>query len=70
MFVIDEASAEAIRHVLNESGELAAAVELRRRFPGVSDLAQARSCVRAIAGWHPQDGPEPPETPRTPPRKA
>jgi hypothetical protein len=30
---------------------IAAAVELRRLFPGVTDNAQARECARAIAGW-------------------
>ena len=53
MFAIDAAAAEAVRRVLAESGELAAAVELRRRFPGLRDIAQARSCVRSIATWAP-----------------
>ena len=53
MFAVDEQTAEAIRHTLNESGELAAVVELRRRFPLVGDNANARVCVRAIAGWRP-----------------
>jgi hypothetical protein len=26
-------------------------VELRRLFPGITDNAQARECVRTIAGW-------------------
>lgn len=34
-------------------GEFAAAVELRRRFPGISDNEQARRCARTIAGWKP-----------------
>jgi hypothetical protein len=32
-------------------GEFAAAVELRRRFPGITDNAQAREWARTIAGW-------------------
>jgi hypothetical protein len=31
----------------------AAAVELRRWFPGITDNANARSCARSIAGWQP-----------------
>jgi hypothetical protein len=53
MFAVDEASAEAIRRAFNESGELAAAVELRRRFPGIIDNKKAAMCARAIAGWQP-----------------
>jgi hypothetical protein len=53
MFSVDEATAEAIRQVFEESGELSAAIELRRRFPGITDNATARLCVRAIAGWTP-----------------
>ena len=53
MFAVDELTAEAIRHTLNESGELAAIVELRRHFPLIDDNARARLCVRAIASWRP-----------------
>jgi hypothetical protein len=28
-------------------------VELRRRFPGITDNAQARQWARTIAGWKP-----------------
>jgi hypothetical protein len=34
MFVVTEADAAAIRAVYEQRGEFAAAVELRRRFPG------------------------------------
>ena len=47
------ADAAAIRTVFEQRGELSAAVELRRLFPGVFDNAQARECVRIIAGWKP-----------------
>ena len=53
MFVVTEADAAAIRAVYERRGEFAAAVELRRRFPGITDNAQARVCVRTIAGWKP-----------------
>jgi hypothetical protein len=51
MFVVSEADAAAIRAVFNQEGELSAAIELRRRFPGVTDNARARACARSIAGW-------------------
>jgi hypothetical protein len=53
MFSVDEATAEAIRRVFNESGELSAAIELRRHFPGITDNVAARLCVRTIASWKP-----------------
>jgi hypothetical protein len=53
MFAIDELTAEAVRRALNESGELAAIVELRRHFPLIGDNAKASVCVRAIASWGP-----------------
>jgi hypothetical protein len=59
MFAVDE-TAEAIRRTFNDSGELAAVVELRRHFPLIQDNEQARACVRTIAGWKPL----PPKSPR------
>jgi predicted protein tyrosine phosphatase len=53
MFVVSDAEAAAIRAVYQQRGEFAAAVELRRLFPGVTDNAQARECARTIAGWRP-----------------
>ena len=53
MFVVTEAQAAAIRAVYEQRGELSAAVELRRLFPGITDNAQARECARTIAGWQP-----------------
>ena len=53
MFVVTEAEAAAIRTAFEQRGELSAAVELRRLFPAVTDTAQARACVRTIAGWKP-----------------
>ena len=51
MFVVSEAEAAAIRTAFDQGGELSAAVELRRLFPGVTDMAEARECARTIAGW-------------------
>ena len=53
MFVVSEAEAAAIRNAFEQRGEFAAAVELRRLFPGVTDNDTARQCVRTIAGWKP-----------------
>jgi hypothetical protein len=53
MFVVTEAEAAAIRAAFAGGGELAAAVELRRLFPGVTDMGEARVCARTIASWAP-----------------
>jgi hypothetical protein len=49
MFAITEDEAAAIRAVFQQDGELSAAIELRRLFPGITDNAQARQCARTIA---------------------
>jgi hypothetical protein len=53
MFVVTEADAAAIRTVYEQDGELSAAIELRRRFPGITENEKARQCARSIAGWTP-----------------
>jgi hypothetical protein len=53
MYVVTEADAAAIREVYERDGELSAAIELRRRFPGIQDNAKAREQARAIASWSP-----------------
>ena len=53
MFVVTEEDEAAIRAIYEQRGEFAAAVELRRRCPGITDNAQARECARTIAGWKP-----------------
>jgi hypothetical protein len=53
MFLVTEAAAAAIRAVFEQEGELSAAIELRRLFPGITDNAKARAHVRTIAGWQP-----------------
>ena len=63
MFVVDEATAAAIRKAYDESGELSAMIELRRHFPGIADNENARRCVRSIVSWQPLP-PLPPKKPR------
>jgi hypothetical protein len=41
------------RTAYEQEGELSAAIELRRLFPGIIDNAEARECARTIAGWKP-----------------
>jgi hypothetical protein len=53
MFAVSEEDAAAIRAAFDQAGELSAAVELRRRFPGITDNARAREWARTIAGWKP-----------------
>ena len=67
MFVVTEADAAAIRAVYQQLGEFAAAVELRRRFPGITDNAQAVECARTIAGWKPLPLQSVKRMPKTPP---
>jgi hypothetical protein len=53
MFMVSDVDAAAIRTVYREDGELSAAIDLRRRFPGITDNENARRCARSIAGWTP-----------------
>jgi hypothetical protein len=57
MFIITEADVEPIHAIFSQEGELSAAIELRRRFPGITDNAKARAHVRTIAGWKPLPSP-------------
>ena len=57
MYVVTEADAAAIKEAYETGGELSAAVELRRRFPGIVDNATAREQARRIAAWTPLPGP-------------
>ena len=59
MFCVSEAEATAIRAAYEQGGEFSAAIELRRLFPGITDNAKARECVRIIAGWSPLPAPVP-----------
>jgi hypothetical protein len=53
MFIVSEEAATAIRAAYEQEGELSAAIELRRLFPGITDNAAAQECARTIAGWKP-----------------
>ena len=53
MFSVTEAQAAAIRTAFEQEGELSAAIEVRRLFPGITTNQEARSCARSIAGWTP-----------------
>jgi hypothetical protein len=64
MFTVTEAEAAAIRTAFDQGGEFAAALEVRRRFPGVIDNAEAQECARTIAAWRPL-----PVLPLRPPRR-
>jgi hypothetical protein len=57
MFLVTETDADAIRVIFNQEGELAAAIELRRRFPGITDNAKARAFARTMAEWKPLAAP-------------
>jgi hypothetical protein len=69
MFSVTAAEAEAIRTAWITGGEFSAAIEVRRLFPGIEDIARARACARAIAGWTPRaEAPAPPSNTGKPPR--
>jgi hypothetical protein len=53
MFVVTEVEATAIRTAFEQGGELSVAVELRRQFPLITDIAETLECARTIAGWKP-----------------
>jgi hypothetical protein len=57
MFLVTEAEVAAICEIFERDGELSAAIELRRRFPGIRDNAQARTQAWTIAGWKRADAP-------------
>jgi len=53
MVSISDATAAAIRAVFDRDGELSAALEVRRQFPGITDNERAREWARTIASWKP-----------------
>jgi hypothetical protein len=59
MFMVSEEDAAAIRTIFEKEGELSAAIEVRRLFPGITDNAMAREHARIIAGWRPMIAPVP-----------
>jgi len=51
--MVNEADVAAIHEAFQQGGELLAAVEFRRRFPGITDNEKARDFALTIAGWKP-----------------
>jgi hypothetical protein len=62
MFTVSDAEAAAIRTAFDQQGEMSAAIEVRRLFPGITDNLKARACARTIAGWAPVPLPAAPVT--------
>jgi hypothetical protein len=60
VFAVTETEAAAISAAFERGGELSAAIELRRLFPGLKDNATARQCARTIASWKPLSVPRRP----------
>jgi hypothetical protein len=58
MFSVTEAEASAVRAAYEIGGELSAAAEVRRLFPGIIDNAKARECAAMIVAWRPLPDPE------------
>lgn len=54
MFMVDDEAAEAIRRAFDGGGEPSAVVEVRRRFPAITDGADARP----ILGWTRRSDPD------------
>ena len=65
MFALNEQEITAIHAAYDQGGEFAAAVELRRLFPGIADLQKARECARTIVGWSRPAPPVPKPTSRS-----
>jgi hypothetical protein len=51
VFVVSEEISAAVHAAYEQDGELSAATELRRHFPGIVNNTRARDCAQAIAGW-------------------
>ena len=69
MFAVTEAEAAMVRAAFDQGGEFSAAVELRRLFPGITDITKARECARIIAGWSPVLSPQPRPVTRLRPKR-
>ena len=54
-FIVTNDDATAIQEAYDRAGELAAVVELKQRFKGITDNENARRCVRSIVGWRTPD---------------
>jgi hypothetical protein len=63
MFAVFDDDNAAIRAASDAGGELAAAVEFRRRFRGITDNDEARDWARRIVARPPLAAPIPPNCP-------
>jgi hypothetical protein len=62
-FSVTEAEATLIRTAWITGGEFSAAIEVRRLFRGITDMADALACARTIASWQPIAVPPVPPSP-------
>jgi hypothetical protein len=53
-FCVNEEQAASIHEAYIQGGELSAAVELRRLFPGLANNEATLNSARTIAGWQPR----------------
>ena len=51
MFTLSEDEIASVHAAFDKGGEFAAGVELRRLFPGITDMQKASQCARAILRW-------------------
>ena len=51
MFSLNENEIASVHSAFVAGGELAAAVELQRLFPGITDLQKARQCALTVLNW-------------------
>jgi hypothetical protein len=56
LFLVDDTTIRAVQDAHARAGDLAAAVELRERFPGISSNSAALNAVRMILAMKPDDG--------------
>lgn len=56
MFLVDDATIRAVQAAQARGGDLAAVVELRERFPGITSNAAALGAVRMVLAMRPDDG--------------
>ena len=59
MFTVSDDDIAAIRAAFDAGGELAAAMEFRRRFRGITDNEVARDWARRVMAWSPPSVPMP-----------
>jgi hypothetical protein len=65
MFAVSDDDIAAIRAAFDAGGELAAAVEFRRRFRGITDNEVAREWAPRIVAWPSLGAPDAPRATRS-----